>query len=84
MTPIKFPEANVTLAKDQPEYIPLPVRRLSRPVNPEGLATSCWHLTVRERLRLLVTGKLWLNQLTWHQPLQPQRPSVFPPWEEID
>jgi hypothetical protein len=82
MEPIDFPEAHVTLAKDQPEYKPLPVYRPGHAENPLGVATSCWHLSWAERLRLLYTGRLWLNQITFWQPLQPQRPSLIEPWEE--
>jgi hypothetical protein len=59
----------VIYAKDQPEYIPLPVHR-----DPDGLCTSRWKLTWRERLFVLFHGYFYLQQLTFNQPLQPIRP----------
>lgn len=76
MKPIDFPESNVIIAKDQPEYRPLP----SNYANDDyGTVTFCWRLTWRERLRLLVTGKLWHQVLTFKKPLQPQLPSAKKP-----
>lgn len=74
MKPVDFEGANVTFAKDQPEYQPLPAHRTQ-----DGQVISCWALTWRERLRLLVTGRLYLSLLTFGQPLQPQLPSVTNP-----
>lgn len=88
MTPIKFPQANRTFAKDQPPYLPLPAHyREPLPAryadgSPEGEVISCWKLTWRERLKMLLVGKLWLSQWTFHDRLQPQRPSVDSPWLE--
>ena len=48
MHPIEFPEQNAVLAKDQPEYLPLPVCR-------HGDRTiSCWKLTFGERSQVAV------------------------------
>ena len=66
MRPIPFPEANSTYAKDQPEYLPLPAFR-----EPDGTVTSCWGLSWRERLQVLLTGRVWVTVLTFNQPLQP-------------
>lgn len=40
MIPIEFPEQNCVYAKDQPEYLPLPVHK-----TPDGMVISCWALT---------------------------------------
>ncbi|MFO0806023.1 MAG: hypothetical protein U0791_23200 [Gemmataceae bacterium] len=77
MKAIEFPEQNLVLAKDQPEYLPLPVYRA-----PDGLVVSCYRLTWRERLKLLVTGRLWFLQLTFNRPLQPQQPTVDYPFSK--
>src|SRR5262249_5273129 len=53
-------------AKHQPEYQPLPVY-LQR----DGAVLSRWHCTWRERLRILITGDVYLWQLTFNGPLQP-------------
>lgn len=42
----------------------------------DGKVTSCWKLTVWERLTLLFTGKLWVSVLTFDKPLQPLRLSI--------
>ena len=75
MTPTTFDGSNVTFAKDQPEYLPLP----AHVSNYDGCVTSCWRLTWRERLKMLVTGRLWLQQLAFGHALQPQRPTADRP-----
>jgi hypothetical protein len=74
MKPIKFKESNTIYAKNQKEYLPLPVYKEYN--TEEGQVISCWHLTLVERIKLLFTGKLYLCQLTFHNKLQPQLPSV--------
>ena len=68
MTPVTFKEANVTFAKDQEEYMPLPAHRTD---TNECTVTSCWKLTLWEAIRLLFTRRIWHGQLTFKQPLQP-------------
>lgn len=74
MQPAEFPQQNVVYAKDQPEYLPLPAHR-----TPDGEVTACWRLSWRERLGLLLTGRVYVTNLTFNGPLQPQRVSVSPP-----
>ena len=74
MIPIPFPEQTVVFAKDQPQYLPLPAYSAA------GQVITCWRLTWRERFKLLVTGKLWLRQLTFSAALQPQSPGVDYPF----
>jgi hypothetical protein len=66
MKPTKFKECNVTFAKDQPEYNQLPAFR-----DEKGEVVTCWKLTFRERLRILLKGEVWLCLLTFNQPLTP-------------
>lgn len=73
MRPIDFPGSNVVIAKDQPQYIPLPAL-----VADQGVY-FCWQLTWKERLKLLLTGKLWHNVKTFGGPLQPQMLHVDEP-----
>ena len=75
MTPIKFPEQTAVLAKDQPEYLPLPVY-----IGQDEII-SCWRLSLGERLKLLFTGRLWLRIMTFGERLQPQQPGVDCPFE---
>lgn len=77
MIPIEFKEHNCVYAKDQPEYLPLPVYRTA-----DGMVISCWRLTLRERLRVLFAGKIWLSVLTFNQPLQPQLPQADNPFDQ--
>jgi hypothetical protein len=53
-------------AKDQPEYIPLPVIKSA-----QGHVVSRWKLTWRERMAVLFGRHLWVTMLTFNQPLQP-------------
>lgn len=68
MKPINFPEVNVTYAKDQPEYQPLPAFKSDDPM---GQVVSCWELSLKERFRILFTGKLWVMLASFHRPLTP-------------
>ena len=66
MGPIDFPERTRLVGLEQPEYETLPAYV-------DGQETvSCWRLTIRERLRFLFSGRLWLRQLNHGEPLQPQ------------
>lgn len=67
MKPINFPNANVVFAVDQHAYQPLPAYKSAA-----GAVTSCWSLTLRERLKILRTGRVYLKLLTFGSPLQPQ------------
>lgn len=73
---LDFPGRNIVYAEDQPEYLPLPALRLG---NAEGEIICCWGLTWRERLRLLLTGRIWHSVFTFHQPLQPQLLTIEKP-----
>jgi hypothetical protein len=75
MTPTKFPEQNCWFAKNQPPYLPLPAY-----AGPDGEVISCWKTTLRERIKFLFDGRLWLRQLTFGAPLQPQSPSFDTPF----
>lgn len=66
---IEFPEQTVIIAKDQPQYRPLPAYQYR---DLEGTIAFCWKLNWRDRLKVLLTGKLWHQVLTFNQPLQPQ------------
>ena len=74
MRPIEFPEQNVVFAKDQPEYLPLPAFKNE---SPQGEVVSCYKLSWKERLYILVTGKLWISVLSFNKPLTPQYLSVY-------
>lgn len=79
MSPISFPEKNVTFAENQPEYLPLPAHR-----TPEGEVISCWKFSWRERIAVLFGKPMWFRQSTFNQLLQPQLPTMELPFRRND
>jgi hypothetical protein len=75
MRPIEFEQMTHRLAEDQPEYQPLPCH-----ISADGTITSCWELTDEEALTLATTKKLWLQTMTFRQPMQPILPMAEDPW----
>ena len=73
MRPVEFPEQNVVMAKDQPQYQPLPA---ARELGGDGRLTSCWRLEWRERLVVLLPGRIYVTCVTYGQPLQPLKAGV--------
>ena len=73
---IKFKEQTVVIAKDQPEYLPLPAHQFN---DEHGRIAFCWKMSWRERMRVLFTGVLWQQVLTFNQPLQPQKLETIKP-----
>lgn len=67
------PHDLVTYAKDQPAYKPLPVARLH---GMEGRVVSRWTLTSEERAQIAAGEDLYIEVLTFGQPLQPLLPTV--------
>lgn len=78
MKPIEFKEHNAILAKDQPEYQPLPVHIVRD--EPEVRMISCWSFSWKERLRVLFGTPMWFSQMTFGKPLQPQLPTLDSPF----
>ncbi len=76
MSPVSFSSREVVYAKDQPEYLPLPAERWK-----DGTVVTKWSLTWREKWEILRHGAVFLSMLTFHQPLQPVRLSVYRPEE---
>jgi hypothetical protein len=68
MKPVEFKHQNTVFAKNQPEYLPLPALKLD---TPEGEVVSCWKLTFKERLRVLIFGEVWLSLTSYNKPLTP-------------
>jgi len=74
MTPVSpvvsgYEELEVTFAKDQPEYLPLPA--LVRSDTPDLPVTSRWRLTEAEREKVAHGADIVLTLLTFGDPLQP-------------
>lgn len=63
----------------QPQYVPLPALRSA-----DGVVTSRWRLTWRERVLVLFSGNLWIQQMTCGTKLQPVKLRADePPVEEV-
>ncbi len=67
MKPIKFKQSNVVYAENQPQYNPLPSHK-----SEEGIVTACWAMNWEERFRALFAGKIYVQTMTFNEPLQPQ------------
>ena len=74
---VEFPEQTVVYAKDQQQYLTLPAYQYRN--DPKGRIACCWRLTWRERVKVLLTGKVWHQVLTFNSRLQPQLLSVDKP-----
>jgi hypothetical protein len=59
------------IAESQAQYTTLPA--YVDPQARDGFTLSRWRLSWPERLRVLLTGDLWLTILTFRQPFQPIR-----------
>ena len=76
MKPVKFEGSNCVYAEDQEEYLPLHAYKHGDKL---GSISSCWQLTLRERLKVLLTGRIYSTLLSFGKPLTPQRLDVNPP-----
>lgn len=74
MKPVKFLGANMLLGANQPEYLALPAHR-----DGDGVITTCWKLSPWGRLKVLFTGRVWLQQMTFGGRVQPQKASAGKP-----
>jgi hypothetical protein len=64
-----FENAEIVLAKDQPEYVQLP----ALPIDvggARGMLTR-WELTAEERAEIAAGGDLWLSQMTFGHAFHP-------------
>lgn len=77
MLPIEFKEHNKVYAKDQAPYLPLPVYEDEEQ---GGRVIHCWKLSIKEKIQILFTGRLWINVLNFGSPLQPIRPMTDNPF----
>ena len=74
MKAVKFKECNVVYAENQPEYLSLPCHKTE-----DGELTTCWWFSFKERLLVLLFGKVYLSILTFNEPLQPLKMNVSNP-----
>lgn len=73
MKPVQFKGHNAVLAKDQPQYLPLPV---CHECTPERSVVSCWKPSILERIKILFGRKIYFRQSTFGGALQPIRPML--------
>lgn len=60
MTPIKFKKMNCTYVADGCGDLPA--------CRADGQIVSCWKLTLRERIKMMITGRMWLSVQSRQQP----------------
>ena len=70
MKNVEFEGCNVVYGKGQLEYNPLHAQKVG------NVSITCYRLSLKERLKVLFTGVIWLGQMNFGKPLQPQLPSV--------
>lgn len=76
MRPVEFPQQTMVLAKDQPQYDPLPIH-----YDPKlGACIGCFELTDEERAAIAAGAPLWLWQYTFGRPFQPVVITTDNPW----
>ena len=65
----KYKHQNVVYAKNQPEYTPMPVLKITVPrlelKDPSGHVVFCIGLTYWERIRVLFLGHIWCSLMTF-------------------
>ena len=66
MKPIKTKDTNIVIAENQPEYLPLPAH-----ISSDGIVTTCWKFNLKDRIKALFLGHIYLSILTFGKPLQP-------------
>lgn len=77
MKPVDFAGRTHVLAKDQPQYQPLPVHVSDEP---DYVVTSCWQLSWGDLFQLALNRRqLFVQQLTFGRALQPQLLTVKNP-----
>lgn len=93
MKPVKFPEVNIILAENQPEYLPLPIQ-LNNDV-PGMPAWAKYEMSEPELAVFNRTKSLFIEQLTFQEPLpiedqpgvtmgyHPIYPCVYNPWKNL-
>ena len=71
MKPVNFKEANIVLAKDQPEYQPLPAHRDPDASEANDIVTTCWELSDEEMQQVIRTRKIWVHNWCFKKPFYP-------------
>lgn len=80
MKSVKFPEVNIHLAENQPEYETLYVHLDKN--DPQFPMTACFELTDEQIKEIVETRKIWFTQLTFGGSFQPINLSTQNPFSE--
>lgn len=80
MTPIEFPEQNITIKGDGARSFDLPAHYNKK----HKIITSCHKLTLDEVGELVENGVIYLQILTFGDPMQPVRLSIQNPLKQED
>lgn len=67
MIAVEFPEVNIRLGENQPEYLTLPAFHNKE----DGSFTFCFQLNAEEIEEINRTGNVYFRQLAFGKPLQP-------------
>ena len=59
MRPTEFPEMNSVYGKGSKRFLPLPAHTTGA-----GHVITCWKPTIKDRIKILITGRIWCSQLT--------------------
>lgn len=79
MKAITFPQVNVAIGEGQKDYEILPA--FLNPKDAHGTVIACFELTKEELSEISKSEKLWVQLLTFGNPLQPFLISVDSPFE---
>jgi len=71
----EFPQVNVRIAENQDEYETLPAYR-----DKSGRVICCFELSEEEKKLVEKTGEIWIDILTFNNPLQPIHPHIESPF----
>ena len=78
MKPVDFKGKNVTFAKNQDDYLPLPAY-VGRDTNGNTCVVSCWEMSDVELQEVMKTKRVFVIILTYGKPLQPQNLEAYSP-----
>ena len=80
MEPTKFKESNMKwIGNPENNVGDLDARKEGE--DSKTIIYSCWRASWKERLRILITGRVWVYQLTFDNALQPQGVSADKPFK---
>jgi len=77
MKVVEFPQANCKIAESQDEYQTIPAWK-----SKDGRVIALFELDDEDKKRILETGEIWIDVLTFNQQLQPFFIHTETPFEE--